>query len=103
MLGALAFVKASLVILAGHSHSSGVILGLSEVNCHLSHCLASLVPNFRATVTRATRLPHTIKTARLFYHLNMEMMLLHSNPCSIFTDKSHTNSIATVSFFSAII
>ncbi len=27
---------------------------------------------------------YTVRTARLIYHLNMEMTLLHSNPCGIF-------------------
>ncbi len=27
---------------------------------------------------------YTVRTARLIYHLNMELTLLHSNPCGIF-------------------
>jgi hypothetical protein len=29
---------------------------------------------------------YTVKTARLVYHVNMEVTLLHSNPCGIFTN-----------------
>jgi hypothetical protein len=44
-----------------------------------------LVKKKKAYLKITPPLTHTVKTARLIYHVNMEVTLLHSNPCGIFT------------------
>jgi hypothetical protein len=51
-----------------------------------------------SVTTPHREVPCTVKTARLFYHLNMEMTLLHSNPFGIVTDHYYKDSVAAASF-----